>query len=65
MGSTLSVKGQGPEISLDITSANVDVGTPNNSMAKSTNIAATLCITGKLTHNNTEIVDRETLKICC
>lgn len=63
MGSTLSVKGQSSEINLDITSANIDVGTPNNSMAKSTSIAATLCITGKLTHNNMEIVDRETLKL--
>jgi hypothetical protein len=63
MGSTVSIKGQGSEINLDISSANVDVGTPNNSMAKSTSVAVTLSITGKLTHNNMEIVDRETLKL--
>jgi hypothetical protein len=34
MGSTLSVKGKDAEINLGITSANVAIGTPNNSSAK-------------------------------
>lgn len=67
MGYTLSVKGKGTEIYLNediVNSANVDVSTPNNSMAKSTNVAATLFVTGKLTHNNMgEISDKETSKL--
>lgn len=61
--STLVVKGKDSEISLKITSANADIGTPNNSMAKASNAAATLCITGKLTHNNMVAEDKETLKL--
>jgi hypothetical protein len=61
--STLLVKGKDSEINLKINSASVSVGTPNNSMAKSTSVESTLCITGKLTHNNMVPEDKETLKL--
>ncbi|GMA98228.1 membrane-associated protease 1 [Pelosinus sp. IPA-1] len=67
MGFTLSVKGKNTEISLGddiISSAYVDVSTPNTSMAKSTHVAATLFVTGKLTHNNMQgISDKESTKL--
>ncbi|WP_199883976.1 hypothetical protein [Anaerosinus massiliensis] len=61
--SILLVKGKDSEISIKITSVNVDIATPNNSMAKSSSVASTLCITGKLTHNNMALEDKETLKL--
>lgn len=67
MGFALTVKGKDIEINLGeeiINSASVDVSTPNASMAKSTKVAATLFVTGKLTHNNMEgITDKETAKL--
>ncbi|WP_110954957.1 membrane-associated protease 1 [Anaerosinus massiliensis] len=67
MGYTLSVKGKDGDLFLDediINSANVDIATPNNSMAKSTNVVTTLFITGKLTHDSIiGISDKDTLKL--
>ncbi|MBU2702276.1 carbohydrate-selective porin OprB [Sporomusaceae bacterium BoRhaA] len=66
MGFTLAVKGQDTEINLGvdvIKSANIGVNTPNNSMAKSSTVAATLFVTGKLTHNNMLPSDKETSKL--
>jgi hypothetical protein len=67
MGFTLSVKGQDTEIYLGediIKGANIGVSTPTDSMAKSSSVAATLFITGKLTHNNMlDVSDKETSKL--
>lgn len=63
MGFTLTVKGQetlcfGKEI---ITSAHANISTPPSSMAKSTTVAATLWITGKLF--STDGTDSKTSKL--
>ncbi|VBB09461.1 Hypothetical protein LUCI_4751, partial [Lucifera butyrica] len=67
MGFTLAVKGKDTEINLGediITSANIGVSTPNDSMAKSSSVAGTLFVTGKLTHNNMlDASDKETSKL--
>jgi hypothetical protein len=70
MGFTLSVKGQdtinlGTDV---IISAHVGVSTPFTSMAKSTNVSATLWVTGKLTSTNLPlgmeaVVNNDTAKL--
>lgn len=54
MGFTLSIKGKDTEISLGekiVSTVHVVVATPNDSMAKSSSVAATMFVGGKLTVN--------------
>jgi len=68
MGFTLSVKGQDTiDLGIDvITSAHVDINTSLTSMAKTTNVSATMWVTGKLTSNVPEVsgdINNDTLKL--